>query len=240
MAEKETEKKGLHDGHRERMREEFLKYGFNSATPEHKMLEMLLFHCIPRTDTNDLAHMLLNRFHNLAGVLDAPIEELCEFPKLTRSNATLLKLIMPVARKYIEIKDWSEPAFSNLDDIGNYLLDRYRGIAEERAALLHLSATGEELLFDFISVGSVDSVGLSIKGIIKRVLDSGANAVVLAHNHPSGIAVPSHNDCVLTEMIADTLRKINVPLLDHIVLSGNDFVSMAQSHEYSHIFTKPE
>ena len=107
MAEKETEKKGLHDGHRERMREEFLKYGFNSATPEHKMLEMLLFHCIPRTDTNDLAHMLLNRFHNLAGVLDAPIEELCEFPKLTRSNATLLKLIMPVARKYIEIKDSS-------------------------------------------------------------------------------------------------------------------------------------
>lgn len=236
MADNDMAEKELHTGHRERLREEFLNVGFNDYTPDHKMLEMLLFHCVPRADTNNLAHKLLNRFGSLAGVLDATVEELCEFPKLTRSNATLFKLIMPIARRYVKIKEWQQPDFADLNQIGAYMLDRYAGIQEERAALLHLSATGRELAFEFISKGSVDSVGLSIKDIMKRALDSGANAVVLAHNHPSGIALPSHNDCVLTEMIAETLCKINIPLIDHIILSDNDFVSMAQSREYSHIF----
>ena len=240
MANNDTKEKGLHEGHRERMREEFLGVGFNEYTPDHKMLEMLLFHCVPRTDTNKLAHQLIGRFGSLAGVLDAPVEELTKFSKITRNNVTLLKLIMPIARRYKEQKQWQTPDFKDLDQIGDYLCDCYAGIREERAALVYLSATGKRLDFEFISTGSVDSVGLSIKDIIKRVLDKGANAVVLAHNHPSGIALPSHNDCVLTEMIADMLRKINVPLLDHIILSDNDFVSMAQSREYSHIFIKTE
>lgn len=240
MADNSTEEKGLHTGHRERMREEFLNVGFNAYTPDHKMLEMLLFHCIPRNDTNPLAHELLNRFGSLAGVLDAPIEELCKLPMLTRSNATLLKLIMPIARRYIELKDWEAPDFKDLNEIGEYLLDCYAGIKEERASLVYLSAMGKKLSFEFISTGSVDSVGLSIKDIMRRVLDKGASAVVLAHNHPSGIALPSRNDCVLTEMIADMLRRMEVPLLDHIILSDTDFVSMAQSREYSHIFIKSE
>ncbi len=226
----------LHAGHRKRVRDEFLSRGFHESTPPHKMLELLLFYCIPRIDTNPIAHEMINKYGTLADVLDAPIEELKEFRGMSENAAVLLKLVMPIARQYLEDKAAKEPTFTSLDQMGEYMLKYYAGLQSEKVGLLSLDTTGKLIGFDFISEGDIGSVGLSLRDMVKKILDRGATAVVLSHNHPSEMLLPSHNDVTLTEMAADALSRVGVRLIDHMIIGTNDFVSMAQSPEYSHIF----
>ncbi len=228
--------KNIHEGHRERIRQEFLQHGFDQNTPPHKILELLLFYCVQRADTNPIAHELIAKYGSVAGVLDAPVEELAAFKGLSERSAVLLKLIMPTARRYIYDKSEQTPTFCNLDSIGKYILSRYLGETREKVGVLCLDTKGSLLRFDFIGEGDLTSVGISMRDLAKRVLDCGATASVLCHNHPNGIAVPSESDVQLTIQAADTLSKIGVQLIDHIIVCDTDFVSMAQSEQYGYIF----
>lgn len=226
----------VHEKHRERVRKEFLENGINENTPAHKILEHLLFYCIPRIDTNPIAHQMIEKYGSISGVLDAPVEELADFKGMSERSAVLLKMIMPVARRYLYDKSVARKQFSSLDDIGKYILERYVGFTEEKAGILCLNAAGSLLGFTFISEGDISSVGISIRELIKIAIDLDATVVVLCHNHPSGIALPSGNDVALTEMAAQSLSYVGIRLLDHIITANGDFISMAQSSEYSHIF----
>ena len=108
----------IHNGHRDRIRQEFLQHGFDQNTPPHKILELLLFYCVQRADTNPIAHELINKYGSVAAVLDAPLEELAAFKGLSERSAVLLKLIMPTARRYIYDKSAQKPTFASLDSIG--------------------------------------------------------------------------------------------------------------------------
>lgn len=226
----------LHEGHRERVRQEFLQHGFDRNTPPHKILEILLFYCVQRADTNPIAHELIKKYGSVAAVLDAPVEELAAFKGLSERSAVLLKLIMPVAQRYIYDKQQQKPTFKSLDGIGKYILGAFLGEMRERVGVVCLDARGAMLDFAFLGEGSLDSVGLSNRDLAKRVLDSGATAAVIFHNHPNGIALPSDNDISLTKQAAQTLGGIGVQLIDHVIVAGGDFVSMAQSENYGYIF----
>lgn len=228
--------KNLHEGHRERAREEFLQHGFDQNTPPHKILELLLFYCVQRADTNPIAHELIAKYGSVAGVLDAPIEELAEFKGLSRRSATLIKMIMPIARRYLYDKSEQKPTFCSLDEIGKYILAQYIGETKEKIAVMCLDAKGSLISFDFLDEGDVSSVGLSMRDLAKTTLSGNATAAVLCHNHPNGIAIPSESDVSLTKEAADTLSKIGVQLIDHIIVGDTDFVSMAQSEQYGYIF----
>lgn len=227
-----------HEGHRERMKKEFIENGFGEYTPPHKLLELLLFYCISRKDTNILAHDLINRFGSLSGVLDASIDDLKKVKGISDHTALLLTSIMPIAREYLKEKSRSKPTFRTLDEIGDYLLDRYAGIAVERASIMSLDSKGLLLGFDFLAEGDVSSVGISFRDAVSFLIDHNATVAVLAHNHPNGFAVPSPTDCILTEKFADSLKDIGIYLADHIVIGTGDYVSMAQSSEFSHIFKR--
>ncbi|MBO4693137.1 MAG: RadC family protein [Clostridia bacterium] len=227
----------IHDGHRERMRKEIMKNGLDENTPPHKVLEFLLFYCISRKDTNPIAHALINHFGSLAGVLDAPIEEIAKVEGLSERSALLIKSILPIARIYYNQKSNEAPAFTSLDDIGEFAVKQYIGITKERAGLITLDGKGKLLGFDFLSDGDISSVGLSFRDIISHILRRNAVAAVLTHNHPSGIAIPSQRDGTITEDLAATLKSMDIFLVDHIIVGADDYVSMAQSREYSHIFS---
>lgn len=237
MADKNSEQ-NLHSGHRARVRAEFLDGGFVESTPSHKILELLLFYCIPRVDTNPIAHEMIAKFGSFAAVLDASPEELAEFKGMTMNGAVLLKSIMVAARRYIKEKSEERPSFKNIDDIGDFLLKRFLGINKEKVAVICLDGKGKYINFCFISDGDIASVGLSMREVMSVCIEHNARAVVLAHNHPSGIAIPSAADVAVTEMAADTLNMVGIHLIDHIILADNDFVSMSQSSEYAHIFSK--
>ena len=226
----------IHSGHRQRVKNEFLQNGFNAKTPQHKVLELLLFYCIPRGDTNTLAHELINKYKTIAGVLDAPVEELIKFNGLTTNNIVLLKLILPIARMYTSDKQECISKFNNLSEVGDFLLGRYIGLSEEYFSVLSMDGTGRFISFDFVEHGDLGSVGVSTRKLIQLILNTQASCVVVAHNHPSGIALPSAADCSITENIANALSHIGVHLIDHIVVADNDYVSMAQSQKYKYIF----
>lgn len=228
--------KNLHDGHRERIRDEFLQHGFDQNTPPHKVLELLLFYCVQRADTNPIAHELIKKYGSVAGVLDAPVEELASFKGLSKRSAVLLKLIMPVARRYIYDKSEQKPTFQSLDSIGKYMLSRFLGETQEKLAVMCLDARGSLLDFVFVSEGDLSSVGISQRDIAKLALNHNATAVVLAHNHPNGIAIPSENDVLITKDTVETLSRIGVQLIDHVIVCDTDFVSLAQSEQYGYIF----
>ena len=227
----------VHDGHRDRMRQEILSKGIDEKTPPHKVLEFLLFYSISRKDTNELAHNLLNRFGSLSAVLDAPIESLMSVDGIGERSAMLIKSIMPIARIYLNQKSDDKVGFSGLDEIGEFALRHYAGITDERAGIVSLDGRGKLLGFDFVAKGDISSVGLSFRDVINCLLSHDAAAAVLVHNHPSGIALPSLRDELLTDSLASTLKNIGIYLIDHIIIGAGDFVSMAQSKDYSHIFS---
>lgn len=226
----------LHEGHRDRIRKEFLRHGFDKNTPPHKILEILLFYCVPRTDTNPIAHELIARYGTVAGVLDAPIEELAAFKGMSERSAVLLKLIMPIARRYLYDKSEEKPTFSGLDQIGEYIFRHYVGITREKFSFMGLDAMGKLINFEFIGDGDISSVGISMRDLTKIALNSGSTAAVLAHNHPNGIAMPSETDIQITCETVRLFARLDIRLIDHIIVSGSDFVSMAQSEKYGYIF----
>lgn len=227
----------IHNGHRDRIRQEFLQHGFDKDTPPHKILEILLFYCVSRADTNPIAHELVAKYGSVASVLDAPVEELAKIKGMSERSAVLLKLIMPIARRYLYDKFEEKPTFSNLDQIGEYIFTHYLGEQVEKISIMCLDTKGKLINFAFIGEGDISSVGLSLRELAKTAINSNATAAVIAHNHPDGIAYPSENDRYVTETVADFLSKIGVKLVDHVIIGDTDFVSMSQSEKYGYIFT---
>lgn len=229
-------KEGIHDGHRERVKKEFLQNGFDVNTPPHKIMEMLLFYSIPRKDTNELAHILLNRFGTISGILDAPTGELIKIPGISTNTAALIKLIIPIARIYLTETNSKSRRYLRADDVCDYLMNMYFGYQKEVFSVTSFSGNGRMLGFDILASGNVNEVNVSTRKVLETVINRNAVCAIIAHNHPNGTAVPSEADIAVTKDIKNALEHINVKLLDHIVISGDDYVSMCQSKAYRYIF----
>lgn len=230
--------KNPHENHRERVKQEFLLRGFDENTPPHKILELLLFYCVPRVDTNPLAHELIDRYKTLSGVLDAPVEELITFKGLTLNNVGLLKMIMPLARIYQAENRFDGEGFGAYDEMCRYMVGRFMGLTNEHFAVMYIDPLGKMIDFTFASKGGGNNVSISNRELLEGVIRTKATAVVIAHNHHNGLPLPSDQDVIATERIADVLASVDVKLIDHLIISRNEYVSMAQSKSYKYIFNK--
>ena len=228
----------IHSGHRERLRKRLLQNGITKNTPQHEVLEFILFHTIPRKDTNELAHELINRFGSLTGVFDAPEKDLMKVKGIGENTVALLKLFIPIAKIYIDEKFDSPIDFNNIDELGEYLLKKYIGYTNEVLSVVSLNAKGKMLGFDILAEGDLTEVAASKRQIAEIAMRTNAHCVVLCHNHPGAIAVPSASDLAVTTVIQETLLSLGVELLDHIILSDNDYVSLLQSARYKKLFIR--
>lgn len=221
----------IHDGHRQRLRERFLKEGLENFT-EVQVLEILLFYCIPRQDTNPIAHALLERFGSLAGVLEAPVSELKKVTGMGENAATFLSLLMSTCR-YYRMCQTAQPKFmTSVEDYGGYLVECLRGRRNEMVYLLCLDAKCKMISCKEIGEGSVNSASVPVRRVVEMALGDNATSVVLAHNHPSGFAMPSEEDILTTHRLAMALNAVEIRLVDHIVVADGDYVSMVQSRQY--------
>ena len=218
----------IHEGHRQRLRQRFLDEGLDHFT-EVQVLELLLFHTIPRKDTNPIAHELLRRFGSLSQVLEAPVEELQKVPGISANTATFLHLITDVGRYYLVNRSTQATILNTYESCARYLVPFFFGRRVETVFLLCLDAKCKVLCCKEVGEGSVNSAGISVRKIVETALAANATTVVLAHNHPSGVAVPSEEDEATTRRIAGALRAVEIQLADHIVVADDDYVSMAQS-----------
>ncbi len=221
----------IHKDHRQRLRDRFLKEGLDNFD-ELYVLELLLFYCIPRVDTNPIAHRLLDHFGSLTNVLNATAEELEKVEGIGKNTSTFLSLITQVGR-YYQIRQ-AEPGkiLKSIDNCGEYLVPYFFGREQETVFMLCLDAKCKVLSCKMVGEGSVNSANIPIRRLVEMALAANATTVVLAHNHPSGLAIPSADDIQTTQRIAAALETVEIILADHIVVSNDEFVSMAQSNYY--------
>ena len=219
---------GIHDGHREKMRQRFLKSGLD-AFADHEALELLLYYAIPRRDTNPIAHALMERYGSLSAVLTAPVEDLEKVEGIGESAAVLLKLAPQLYRKARLSDAEQETVLNSVSRVGAYLLDRFTGEKNEVLYQLCLDRKGKLLACKKLGEGGVASADLDIRRLVENALLTGASSVILAHNHPSGVALPSEEDYIATSRAKESLAVVGVVLTDHIIVADGDFVSMSDS-----------
>lgn len=218
---------GIHDGHRARLRARYIEEGLAHFN-EIDTLELLLFYAIPRRDTNELAHLLLQQFGSLDGVLGATTGDLCAVPGISENTAVLLHLFNDVARK-CEISRQSIRIVNSSQDAGTFLLPYFYGLRDETVYLLCLDAKGKVLDCRALFKGSANGVAIAIRKIVEVALSVNATSVIMAHNHPGGLALPSAEDRASTLRIRAALQNLDIVLIDHIIVADQDFISMADS-----------
>ena len=215
----------LHMGHRERMKRKFLQYGIDGME-EHEILEILLFYSLPRIDTNELGHILLEQFGSLAGVLNADYEELIKVPGIKENTATLLKLSLGIARKYAISSQKAEEHYDTIEKIGNYLVNMYVGVNVERVYLMLFDNSLKLLDCCWITDGTINATSLLPRVLIEKALNKRASSVVLAHNHPFGMAIPSGDDIAMTHRMDSAFELVGINMLDHIIVAGEKYASV--------------
>ncbi len=217
-----------HAGHRERMRKRFLRFGLDNFD-DHNVLELLLFYAVPRRDTNVIAHRLLDAFGTLDGVFDASPEALMAVEGVGPGAAALIRLVPEAARRYFIARTAPGQILADSEAAGRYLLPRFLTCRDETMYLVCMDGKLKVLDCREVSRGSATSVSVNARRVTQIALGQNASAVLLAHNHTSGIAIPSDEDVAVTLRLRALLAQVGVTLTDHIVVAGDDFVSMADS-----------
>ena len=230
--------KSVHSGHRDRVKNLFLKNGLDYFEP-HTVLELLLYFSIPMKDTNPIAHRLLEKFGSLSGVFDAPIEELLKVDGIGKSTAVLIKLIPQLSRRYQEDLDRDKTVIFSYDEAGRYLLKKFIGRQNEVVVLMLLDSKNRVLYCDVVNEGTATAASVYIKKIVRLCVQYNAVYAVLSHNHPSGNCLPSKQDLSTTRWVFEAMGTVEVKLLDHIIVSGCDYLSLAKSRILPELFYQP-
>lgn len=217
--------KDIHKGHRSRMKERFLKEGAKNFR-DHELLELLLYYSIPRKDTNETAHLLLNRFRSLSAVFEADFNQLSLVEGLGENSAFLINLIAELKRKISDDELIRKTYLKSTEDIKNYVSSYLTGRANEILYAVCLDAEYKVVSVIKLSEGTEDTVTTHPRKIIEAAILHKAHFVILAHNHPGGISYPSNDDIMSTRKIAEILKSLDLTLLDHIVVGAGDIISL--------------
>ena len=218
----------VHDGHRERMKRRFSEHGLD-CFDDHNVLELLLFYALPRGDTNALSHALIDSFGSLAAVFDAPFDELMRVPGVGKNTACLIKLMPQVSRRYLMSRTSPDDILDSTRKAGEYLVPRFYAESDEVVYMICLDAKRKVLNCRRLFRGGVNSACISIRKIVENALLYNSTSVIIAHNHTSGIAVPSAEDEATTRKIGAALSAVDIVLTDHIIVADDDFVSLADN-----------
>ena len=222
---------GIHDGHRDRLKNQFLANGLKGM-PMHNALELLLYFAIPLRDTNPIAHELLSTFgDSVSSVFDADFNKLKKVEGIGENSALLIKLIPELMRVYIEDKNEPSKYLNTTAKQVAFLRPKFFGRMNETVILLSMDGKGKPMGFEVLNEGGPVSVSIMISKVIKSAVIYGASHVVLAHNHPHGFVVPSNEDMIATTDIFNHLLSIEVELSDHIIITDTDYYSFAANQK---------
>jgi DNA repair protein RadC len=218
---------GTHDGHRARLKGEFLARP--DSFPDHKLVELLLFYANPRSDTNPLAHELLDHFGSLAGMLDATPEDLQRISGIGEHAAVLIKTVKEIANRYLAARTSVEGIARTAKDCYHLLYPYFFGARNEMVYLLCMDGKRKVLGIRKISEGNVNAAAVNARLVMEAALSLNSAVVVLAHNHVSGLALPSQDDVATTKRLHGLLEQVGITLADHLIFADDDMVSLAES-----------
>lgn len=218
---------GIHDGHRARKKEYYRLHGLHGMA-DHEVLELLLYYAIPRRDTNEIAHRLITEFGSLNGVLAAPPEALTQVPGVGAHAAAMLRLIYDINSRQAICRS-KDVHLDTVRACGHYALRLLDNERTEKLYQLCIDDKGKLIENYLLSAGAMDAASVSVRRVVGNAIACGCNTVVLAHNHPGGIALPSEADRQTTAVLQKALAGVEIALTDHVIVADGDYVSMAES-----------
>ena len=233
--EKNSSQVNPHAKHRERVRDLFVTNGFDGF-PDHAILEMILFYSIPQKDTNELAHKLIDEFGSLRGVLDTPTEVLEKVKGIGHYTAVYLSMISRIAKQYYFERTGIRLECSDTEAIKKYVRARFMGEADECLYVLSFGSDGFMKNFNKLTMGENDAVLMDKRSVLQTAINNNASFIVLAHNHPGGVAAPSTGDITATRDLIKLLNDLGIVLYDHIIASGDEVFSMIENHKFATLF----
>ena len=221
---------GIHDGHRQKLRKNFIEVGLESKT-DHQILELLLTYALPRIDVNPLAHELIDKFGSLSGVLDADITQLTKINYVSENVAVLLKLIPQISAKYYQSKHGKRVRLNTVDAIKDYMIPQ---LANEKTEVFYVLCLDTHLNLTRAirhSEGSPSGTSIDIRALANQVLNAGTDRIILVHNHLSNSVEPSPADIDATRKIQTAFEMLNINVLDHVIISGDKYFSFFANKE---------
>lgn len=222
-------RKNNHDGHRQRMKERFLSDGLDSFSP-HQVVELLLFYGIPYRDTNETAHMLMEKYGTLSGVFNADYQELSALPGMGPHAATLIHMVPALARRYTKDRWDDKTQITNSKSAGLFAASLFVGLEYEAFYMICLDSQNHVIMPVLISEGTINEAMIYPRNIVENALRHRAATVILAHNHPGGSTAPSAADIGMTKKLTEALGVISVKIMDHIVVAGDSYTSFAEKN----------
>ena len=217
----------LHEKHRARMKARVARDGLESLA-EHEALEYLLFLAIPRADTNELAHRLIQHFGDFCKVMEAEPQELKQVKGIGDKSAQLICTVMGFCRYYSLKKRKSRAALDKTEQAVEYVKPLFLGQQNELLYLVLLDDKCRPLQELRVAEGVPNRVHIDTHKLLRDVARTNATCGILAHNHPTGLALPSEADVIATLGIMQTLDPIGVRIIDHLIIAGEDACSMLQ------------
>ncbi len=206
-----------HLGHRDRLRERFL--AAPDAMPDYELLELLLFMAIPRRDVKPIAKLLIARFGNLAGAMNASIADLTGVDGVSENVAIAIKTVRAAGLRLMKQDLAAKPILNSWTKLQDYLTASMANEGREHFRLLFLNKKNEMIADEIQASGTVDHTPAYPREIMKRALELGATAIILVHNHPSGDSTPSKADVDMTKQICAAASPFGIVVHDHLIVS---------------------
>ena len=216
---------GEYDGHRERLKNHYRDHGMD-ALRDYEVLELLLFYAVPRKDTQPVARKLLAHFGSIAAVLDAAPQELKDVSGLSDNAILLLQMMPALSRRYLVSRSEVGVVLDSTKATGQFIVPYFHGEMDEVIYLLCLDSKQKLTACRQLQRGNINTVPLSIRKAVEIALHANAASVILAHNHPGGVALPSNADYAATDQLTEALAPLGIALLDHVIVSDGDYVSL--------------
>lgn len=232
----------LHTGHRKRLIKSYLDNGLD-VLEDHRVLELLLFYCIPRKDTNEIAHRLIQKCGSLHGVLDADPRDLMKVEGVGENTAVFLSMMPRLMKRYQKSKQGHAPLILTPAQAAEYASTLFTSGSHEEFYIICLDSQSRVKAAVKICSGTVNELPVYTRVVVEAAIRSRAFAVILAHNHPGGSLEASVEDIEVTENIVTALNAINIAVRDHIIVTDNGCLSLAKrkvieagyTEEYLHV-----
>jgi DNA repair protein RadC len=213
-------------GHRRRLSERFTSH------PEHvsdyELIEMLLFYVFQRRDTKPLAKALLNRFKFVREIILADPLDLKKIDGLGKSTLCLITLVREIFSRTLLEKITESKAIMSVAQITEYYKNALEHLKKEQFRVMFLNNKNKLISEELMQKGTVNNTAIYPREIIQKALEYGASAIIMVHNHPSGDPKPSRQDIIMTKMVKEITQKLDIVLLDHVIIGKNGITSFKE------------
>lgn len=223
--------KNLHKGHRDRLKKKFLND--EKSLAEHELLELLLFYAIPRKDTNEKAIKMIRTFGTFSGLFDADPKQIATDCNVSLNVALLISLVSKISKENEnkkKEKDKDKKKLNTPQHAGAHAIELLRDAKYEQFYLICLNSQKWVNHSALVQEGTINEVAVYTRIIVELALRHKAHSVILSHNHPGGSLTPSNEDINITRAIEAALETINIAVNDHIIVAGNQYVSLKEQN----------